>query len=213
MSAAPAKFTFDLDMGRKREKTQMLPEKQLAAMLQDARKQGFAEGYAQGEKGEVARTAQAVAAAAEKIAQQAAAMAAASDTMRKEALGEAIRLGAAVGRKIAAHLVAREPAAELEALIAECLGSIDHAPHLVIRCHPDLAGTVREIAEQRMATSGFAGRLVVMGEPDIALGDGRIEWVDGGLVRDTAGITAEIDKCIDGYMNANGIPAAGGSEQ
>ncbi len=33
---------------------------------------------------------------------------------------------------------------------------------------------------------GFEGRLVVLAEPEIALGDCRIEWADGGVVRDAA---------------------------
>ena len=44
--------------------------------------------------------------------------------------------------------------------------------------------TVRDLAAARMQTSGFAGRLVVMGDPEIVPGDARIEWADGGIVRD-----------------------------
>ena len=44
--------------------------------------------------------------------------------------------------------------------------SLSGVPHLVIRCHPDLADQIRDIANAQIATSGYAGRLVVMGEPD-----------------------------------------------
>ena len=54
--------------------------------------------------------------------------------------------------------------------------------------------------------AGFAGRLVVMGDPDIRLGDGRLEWVDGGLVRDSEALAAEIDKQITEYLAALGGP-------
>jgi len=46
------------------------------------------------------------------------------------------------------------------------------------------------------------GRLIVMGDPEIGLGDGRIEWVDGGLVRDRAAIEAAIDERIAAYLAA-----------
>ena len=98
-----------------------------------------------------------------------------------------------------------QPVAELETLIAECLTSIESAPHLVIRCHPDLADTVRAATEARIATSGFTGRLVVIGDPEVALGDGRIEWADGGLVRDRAAISAAID---DAHQQPTSMPAA-----
>jgi flagellar assembly protein FliH len=42
----------------------------------------------------------------------------------------------------------------------------------------------------------------VMGEPDIRLGDGRLEWVDGGLVRDADRLDAEINETIAAYLAA-----------
>ena len=47
---------------------------------------------------------------------------------------------------------------------------------------------------------GFDGRLVVMGESDIAPGDCRIEWADGGLVRERAAIEAAIAEAVDRYV-------------
>jgi flagellar assembly protein FliH len=109
-----------------------------------------------------------------------------------------------IGRKLARHLLDREPTAEIEALLAECLASLDAVPHLVIRCNPDLADAVREIATARIATSGFTGRLVVLGEPDITLGDARLEWVDGGIVRDSTELETQIDTRIAQYLAAHG---------
>jgi flagellar assembly protein FliH len=51
-----------------------------------------------------------------------------------------------------------------------------------------------------MHHAGFAGRLVVMGDPEIRLGDGRLEWVDGGLVRDIAETSRQIDRQIATYL-------------
>ena len=59
-------------------------------------------------------------------------------------------------------------------------------------------------AEARIKSSTFTGRLVVMGDPDIRLGDGRLEWADGGLVRDINQISGEIDKRISAYLSARG---------
>ena len=44
---------------------------------------------------------------------------------------------------------------------------------------------------------GFEGRLVVLAEPDIAAGDCRIEWADGGIERDSAAIDAAIGEAVD----------------
>jgi flagellar assembly protein FliH len=199
----PARFNFDLDLAAgPRPIPTGLPEELVARLVEDARAAGFAEGRKQGEQAASAMAAQAIAAAAAGLAARSADMVTALDKARNEMLADATQLAASVGRKLAANLIAREPAAELAALIAECLAGLDKAPHLVIRCHPDLADTVRDIATEQMAHSGFAGRLVVLGDPEFRLGDGRIEWVDGGVVRDIGALSAEIDKHIASYLSA-----------
>lgn len=203
-AAAPAKFTFDLDLARTRTKTRTLPEDELEAMLEDARRTGYDQGRSEGESSATARSADALAKAAVKLADNAANMVEALDTRQKDVLREAVTLSASIARKLAAHLIVRQPQAELVALVQECMGSIEHTPHLVVRCHPDLADAVRAGAEERMRTSGFSGRLIVMGDPDVKLGDGRIEWADGGLVRDMNAISNEINTRISAYLAARG---------
>jgi flagellar assembly protein FliH len=205
MTATPAKFTFDLDLGRRAERNSVVTESAMATMLADARTAGFAEGFAAGEQGVSAKAAKALSAAATSLADRVGAMSAAIDDSKKATLADAVELSIAIARKLAGTLVAREPAAEIEALIAECLASLDGVPHLVIRCNTELADSVREIAQGRMSTSGFTGRLVVMGDPEIPLGDGRIEWVDGGLVRDMAQLTDQIDARVAAFLAAKSI--------
>ena len=161
-----------------------------------------AEGLRAGEQNATSMAAQTIAAAAGSIATQSAKMAAALDEARAEHHQEAVELALSVGRKLALHLVARFPLGELEALVAECLPSLSGVPHLVIRCHPDLADAIRDTATAQMHHAGFAGRLVVMGDPEIRLGDGRLEWVDGGLVRDIAETSRQIDRQIATYLAA-----------
>jgi flagellar assembly protein FliH len=71
-----------------------------------------------------------------------------------------------------------------------------------VRCHPDIADAVRERALARIANSGFTGRLVVLGDPELTIGDGRIEWADGGVVRDTAALAAGIEQRIVQFIAA-----------
>src|SRR5690606_3828464 len=131
-----------------------------------ARDEAYAEGVAAGERNATAMAAQTLAAAAGTLATQSAAMAAALDAAAERASREAVELAANLGRKLALHLLARHPTAELDALIAECMASLDGVPHLVVRCHPDIADPIRDIATAHMQTSGYAGRLVVLGDPD-----------------------------------------------
>jgi flagellar assembly protein FliH len=207
MTATPAKFTFDLDLGRNAEKGSLMTESALSKKLEAARKEGYAAGLVDGEKTAIAKANKQLLAAADQIGNQAAALVAGMDDLGRHATGEAVILAAAIARKLAAAFVEREPTGELSALIADCMSSLNGVPHLVIRCAPELADAVRDIATARMQTSGFSGRLVVLGDPDIPLGDARLEWADGGVVRSSAEINAEIDRRIADYFAAHGIAA------
>ncbi|MBL8594170.1 MAG: hypothetical protein JNK01_15915 [Devosia sp.] len=205
MSAAPAKFTFDLDLGRRQERNSLVTETAMASLLEEARREGREAGLAEGERTAVAKAAKAEAAAAESLAVRVAAMAASMDDAKKQAIADGVELSLSIARKLAGGLIAREPTVEIEQLVAECMATLDGVPHLVIRCEPALADAVRDIATSRMTTSGFTGRLVVLGDPDIAIGDARIEWADGGVVRDIRKLSAEIDAKIASYFAARGI--------
>ena len=203
MTAAPAKFRFDLDLGHRQEKNSVLTESALAAIVSNARAEGYRDGLAEGQKASVVKAAERLAHAAEVLADHAAAVNAAIDDHRQQTLTEAAELAASIGKKLARGLVSAQPTAEIETLIAECLASLDSVPHLVIRCAPELADAVREIAMARIATSGFTGRLVVLGDPEKTSGDARLEWVDGGVARDRDALEAEIDRRVAAYIAAH----------
>jgi flagellar assembly protein FliH len=221
MSAAPARFTFDLDLTRGGPAlaaegdllTASAQEELRHAARDEGHKAGYDAGFAAGERSAASVAEQALAVAASMLTDRAASLLGQIDQARAEAQHDAVALSALIAGKLANALIAREPAAELEALLAECLAGLEHAPHLVIRCHPDLADRLRDVAAERAAASGFAGRLIVMGEPEIALADGRIEWADGGLVRDMDAVGVEIDARIAEYLAARGITVSEETDQ
>ena len=210
--AHPARFTFDLDLATALPATAgrapaappiaMVPEDLVAQLIAQAREESYADGLVVGERNAVAVAAQTLAAAAGTLAAQSAEMAAALDDATSDLRREAVELAASIGRKLALHLLARYPTLELDALIAECMQNLSGVPHLVVRCNPSIADAIRDIATAHMQTSGFSGRLVVMGDPDQRLGDGRLEWVDGGLVRDIGAVSKDIDSKISAYLTA-----------
>jgi flagellar assembly protein FliH len=207
-AAPPSRFTFDLDLGRREERTRVMSDGAIADLVRKARLEGFAEGFAQGEGGTAAISAKRISDAAERLADRASGMIHALDEARATTVSEAAELALTIGRRLALHLIARQPAAELEALIEECLSSLEGTPHLVVRCHPELAEAIRATAEGRMAVSGFSGKLVVIADPDLAISDGRIEWADGGVVRDMGRVSAQIDRAIADFLNTNGAARA-----
>ncbi|WP_029040376.1 FliH/SctL family protein [Cucumibacter marinus] len=202
-AAQPEKFQFDRDLARVRKRTRTLAEEDFDALIEQTRQQAYAEGHAAGEKSATVKAAEALAQAANKLATNGINLVEAMAQRERNHRDEAVELAASVARRLAAHLVVREPVAELEALWRDCLASLERAPHVVIRCHPDIADAVKQMAEQHASERGYAGRLVIMGDPDILLGDGRIEWNEGGIARDSEAISAEINKKLHRFIMAD----------
>ena len=73
-------------------------------------------------------------------------------------------------------------------------------PHLVIRIHDALYEEAKERIEKQAKQSGFAGRLVILADPEIVNGDCKIEWADGGVVLDRASIDVKINELVGRYM-------------
>lgn len=202
-AATPQKFIFDLDLGQANQKTTVIGEHELDQLLKQAETRGYEKGVHDGENTAANKAATALSNAAQKLANNTAKIAKSSDDLQSQALQQITELSVVVGKKLAANLIARAPLGEIKALISECLHSLENAPHLVIRCHPELADAVEELTKSQMRSSGFAGRLVIMGDPEILLGDARMEWVDGGLIRDLSQMSEEIDTRVKVFISAN----------
>lgn len=124
------------------------------------------------------------------------------DTEQARHEKDAVALAFLVARRLCAHLIAREPLGEIVALISECLGPLRRAPHLVIRVRDSDLAALKERVDPLVAEKGFEGRLVFLGEPDINAGDCRIEWADGGIVRDRKAIEKQVDQAARRYFES-----------
>ena len=113
---------------------------------------------------------------------------------------EAVDVAVAVARKIANELIAREPLGEVTALVADCFAQLVSTPHIVVRINDSLFEAAHARIEALAKQNGFAGRLIILAEPGIATGDCRIEWADGGVVRERAAIEAKINELVGRYI-------------
>ncbi|MCC2112819.1 MAG: flagellar assembly protein FliH [Hyphomicrobiales bacterium] len=207
--ASPAKFLFDTDFGApERDEEEERPVVDLAdheAALEAAEARGRAAGFEDGRSAVEAEAARAQAAAAERLANAAEALLSAVDTERRANERLALELAMTVARKLAPALIALEPLKEVEALIEECLGPLRQTPHLVIRIGEAHVEPLRELVDRLAYEKGFEGRLVILGEPEIADGDCRIEWADGGIVRDGEETAGRIEMVLERYLAARAI--------
>ena len=123
---------------------------------------------------------------------------------------EAVDVAVAVARKLCSALIAAEPLGEITGLVADCFSHLVATPHLVVRINDQLYDAAHQRIEQLAKAIGFQGRLVVLAEPEIATGDCRIEWADGGVVLERAAIETKINELVARYMaSRNGAASAG----
>jgi len=115
---------------------------------------------------------------------------------------QAAQVAISAARRLAGAALADKPMAGLENAVRECLGHARLAPHLVVRVNEASVETVETMLVRLTRETGFAGKLVVLGEPDIGPGDGRIEWADGGFVVDQAKLGLLIDQAVESAFGA-----------
>jgi flagellar assembly protein FliH len=200
---APAKYLFDVDFAagagsKQAGSTISLAEYtlKLAEAETAARRQGYADAQADA-KIEYDRC---MAAAMDRIAANLAEANRALRSIEIRLECEAVEVAVAVGRKLAPALIAREPFAEISALASNCFRELVSAPHIAVRVNDALYASAREKLEDIVRANNFQGRLVVLAEPDIAAGDCRIEWADGGVNRDSVATDAAIGEAVVRYI-------------
>lgn len=201
--AEMARFNFDLDLAQTTRKAKLMEEGDIELLISQAREQGYQEGHTNGENSVLSQSSLRIAAAAEEIAAKGANFLSLLEEAQKHHLVQSTQLAASVGNKLAHHLIDKNPTAEIDALIQDCLTSLGKTAHLVIRCNEQLSDQVQEIAQNHAQQAGYDGRLIIMGEPDIDLGDCRIEWSDGGLARNFSQIEQMANERITQFVNYN----------
>jgi flagellar assembly protein FliH len=199
---AKAKFLFDQDFAPQSAADKPVAAAEHALMLAEAEQRGFREGFAAGQQDAEAAAAHRTAAAFELAGGALEQIARHIVAAEQRIEAEAIELAVAVARKLAPALMLREPFGEIAALVTECFRQLTSAPHVVVRVNDALHETARDRLTEIARTRGFEGRLVVVAEPEIALGDCKIEWADGGVIRDQTQIDAIITTAIARYLGA-----------
>lgn len=199
--AAPAKFLFDTDFGAPdRAKEKPATSAEIAQKVAAAEARAYRDGYDAALREARVEADRRMAQALEeiKIAMQSIAGRFAGVETKMET--EAVEIAVAVARKLCDALVSAEPLGEITGLVADCFAQLVATPHLVVRINDALYDDAHHNIEKLAKQSGFEGRLVILAEPEIATGDCRIEWADGGVVLERAAIDGKIDELVGRYM-------------
>jgi flagellar assembly protein FliH len=200
--SAPTKFLFDVDFAGGADRKPTISLADHALRLAEAETAARRKGYAEGQNDASAAAQRRVAGALERIAAELAAVCGALGAIETRLECEAVEVAVAVARKLAPALVAREPFAEIAALASDCFRQLVASPHIAVRVNDALYDVTRHKLDDVARARAADCRLVVLAEPDIAVGDCRIEWADGGVNRDQAATEAAISAAVTDYINA-----------
>jgi len=204
---SPAKFLFDQDFSAN-ARGEAANAADVARKIAEAEARANRAGYAAGQADATAETIRRNAMAMEDIARTLKAVAGHLGQAEARIETEAVDIAVAVARKLCAELTSREPLAELIALVTDCLRHLTSTPHLVVRINDALYDAARERIEAIAKQNGFEGRLVILSDPDIAHGDCKLEWADGGVTSDRAATEAKIAELVGRYMASRNTAGA-----
>jgi len=199
--SAPAKFLFDTDFSapdRMRERPATPSE--VAQKVAAAEARAYRAGYDAALREARAESDRRSALALEEIAIAIKGIAARVASVETRMETEAVDVAVAVARKLCSELIGREPLGEVMALVGDCFAQLVATPHLVVRINDQLYEAAHEQIEKLSKQCGFAGRLVILAEPEIESGDCRLEWADGGVVLERAAIDAKINELVGRYI-------------
>ncbi|MGJ4885469.1 MULTISPECIES: FliH/SctL family protein [unclassified Bradyrhizobium] len=200
--AQPAKFLFDTDFAapEKTTRERAATSAEIAQKVAAAEAAAYRNGYEAAQREAKVEADRRVASALEQINIQLQGISARFEGIEQRMETEAVDVAVAVARKLCAALVEAEPLGEIVGLVHDCFAHLVATPHLVLRINETLYELAREKIEKLAKQSGFEGRLVILAEPEIATGDCRIEWADGGVVLERAAIDAKINELVGRYM-------------
>ena len=206
------KFQFDLDFDAvacaaatpPHEVEETAPptftEQDLAEAKARALAQGREAGLAEAAKSCERQAAAALAAIAKTLEQTASAHRQAIEARHDAAL----TLAVAVARKLVPALLRDNAATAVESAVADILPRVIDEPRLVIRVDGGMIDSLKEPLDALAARTGFAGKIILLGDERIRAADCRIEWADGGAEHDFDRLAREIEATVDRFLHGVG---------
>lgn len=204
MSSARSTFTFGRDFTKSGSSSPYIepgsrvpvPYPEHARLVQEAHDAAYRSGVEEGKRlqtdHETIRLASCLDAIAARLEIATIEMRRLEDNARKEALSFAQTFA----RKLAGRMIETAPVAAIEATAKAIFNDLRGTPHVAVRVTPSLVDACKTRIGLLMRENGLEAKLFVFPDPDIPLGDCRIEWADGGIVRDRAKLEVLIDRSV-----------------
>ncbi|HYD31217.1 MAG TPA: FliH/SctL family protein, partial [Azospirillaceae bacterium] len=141
-----------------------------------------------------AAIANAQAQALQRVAEGVGQLIAAREQTNTQRQNQPLRITLAMTRKLFPDLARRHGLDEIEAMVRSILIELIDEPRLVVRMPPDMQAALAERIDGIAKATAFAGRLAVLPDDQLAPGDCRVEWADGGAERSTQRLIADVEQ-------------------
>ncbi len=207
---ATAKFLFDEDFAASEKPTITLVEHERRRA--DAESVAYRDGFSAGHAQATDEATQQIATTLHLVSDNLARIEQALKAVEARLEIEAVEVAVAVASKLAPELIAREPMAEVAALVTDCFRHLVSAPHVRVQVNAGIHEATKDKLDEIAAARGFEGRLLVQPEAQMAPGDCHIEWAEGGVNRDAAATKATIDELVGRYIAARSADARTSTE-
>lgn len=106
----------------------------------------------------------------------------------------------AILERLLPELVRRNEVEEIVGVVRLGLSIACNDPVLEVRVAPNLADRIRQLGERAAKSAGFAGRLDVSGDPEIAPGAVRVRWLHGSAARDPQETLSAIQRLLGSHL-------------
>jgi flagellar assembly protein FliH len=199
------KFLFDNDFAHPEEMARQRAvhtEDELAAAKAEAFEAGRAAMAEEQRVSEEQQTATLVSA----LTGQIEALLAESTDIENRAVKDAGELAITVCHKILPTLAAQNALTEIEGLVVRTIAEMHEEPRLVVRVADSKLDDL-QIRFERMS-SAFSGKLVLLGDDELAPTDCAVLWADGGAERDFARLWTEVNLALSGLSDSRTAPEA-----
>ncbi len=206
---AKTRFLFDHDFAAE-ERDAAKPKQPTFSLdeLEAGRAMARAEGVEAGKAEAMASIERKTADTLIALGKQLAASGAAREAALERIEAGAVELCAGLLRKLFPTLQQRHGLGEIEGLLRQALRTMADEPRVVVRLNDGLLGALQPCVDALAKSSGFAGRVVLVGDDMVAPGDCAIEWADGGAERLSDQLWADVDALIRRLAEARGEAAA-----
>ncbi|MFY9288563.1 MAG: FliH/SctL family protein [Alphaproteobacteria bacterium] len=102
----------------------------------------------------------------------------------------------AIAKKLLPDLTAKHGLTEIQALLNDAIAEMVHEPRLVVRIHESEFDAVNTKIHEITVQKAYAGKVVVLADAEIAQGDCRVEWADGGIERNVQDSWQTIEQVV-----------------